>query len=170
MTPDSSRLLRRRKDDFAVTLSLSLRGTKWRSSLVRLLRQTKKRGSQWLLRGETASQAKLRARSNFPLLSLRGPKARSNPAGISLPLRAKRSNPVLLGKGFLRLLRRQNNDLAVTLFVGHCEGRRPEAISYSQVGKETASQTILRACSDRGNKRCYELIVTKRQNRDLAVT
>jgi len=37
-----------------------------------------------------------------------------------------RSDTLLLGQK-TRLLRRRNHDLAVT-FVGHCEGRRPEAI------------------------------------------
>ena len=40
------RLLRRRIYDLAVTRQGSLRGAKRRSSLMRLLRQTKKRGSQ----------------------------------------------------------------------------------------------------------------------------
>jgi len=40
----------------------------------------------------------------------------------------------------------RNDDLAVILFAGHCEGRRPEAIPALE--EEIASQTKLRARSD----------------------
>ena len=47
---------------------------------------------------------------------------------------------------WLRMLRKRNDDLAVILFAGHCEGRRPEAIPALE--EEIASQTKLRARSD----------------------
>ena len=48
-----------------------------------------------------------------------------------------------------RLLWERRDDLAVTPPASHCEGRRPEAIRYFRSAFETASQTKLRARSDK---------------------
>jgi len=81
-----------------------------------------------------------------PLLSLRGAKRRSS---------------------LTRLLRQtKKTRLAMTLFVRHCEGQRPEAIPYShRVRKEIASQTRQQARNDQEKGEKTRLAMTEERTK-----
>jgi len=89
------------------------------------------------------------------------------------PYCEERSDEAVSGPQETGLLRKRNDELAVTLLTGHCEGRRPEAIQWLRLlrkRKDDLAVTPLIGHSEAAKRRGISETASPNEQTRLAVT